>query len=88
MPPRSYRAFVLPLLEGADVAVADGVGHPEERLIVGHEVHVIVAGQRLVHPVLKHLHEVLVGLEPEGGEGEGERGPGDRIKYFAMKRND
>ena len=68
-------AAVLPLLEGRDVDVAHRVGHPQQRLEVGHEVDVLVSGQGLVHPVLELLHEALVGVEPEGGEGEGEGRP-------------
>ena len=39
---------------------------------VGDKVDIVVPGQGLVHPVLKHLQEALVGVEPEWCEGQGE----------------
>ena len=47
--------------------------HPEESLVVGDKVDILVPGQSPVHPVLEHLNKSLVGAQPERSEGERQR---------------
>ena len=63
----------LPLFKCCNVHWADWTCHPEQRLVVGDEVDILVPGQGPVHPLLKLLNKALVGVEPEWCEGEGER---------------
>ena len=69
-----YLAFIFPFLEDSKIVDICRVCYPEQGLIVGHKEHIFIPGEDAVHPVLKHLNEPFVAVEPEGCEGEGERG--------------
>ena len=55
-----YLAIFLPVLKSWNILIPGGIGDPQQRLIVGDKVDIVVSGQGLVHPVFKHLHKPLV----------------------------